>query len=488
MAWSETSRPVSVSLSSHPSWRRFISELNKRRFIKTWHNFKHNKSNPFDFNISGGKRRSLSLLIFTLLSLILLISFLSQITNVSTAKSIQFHSNHLSNFHELEQIEQEPDFHLPPSHRKRNKFKKRRGAKKNKKFNPFVSEFLNESSEIHSLLFPDMDKVKSSRNSKYFYPGRIWLDTDGKPIQAHGGGILFDKNTGTYYWYGENKDGPTYHVQPKGTARVDVIGVSCYSSKDLLSWKNEGLVLKSGNPNPTHDLHKSNVLERPKVIFNDKTNKYVMWMHIDNANYTKASVGISLSESPIGPFEYLHSLRPHGCDSRDMTLFKDDNGKAYVVYSSRNNSDLHVGPLTDDYLGLTGIFTKKLVGQRREAPAVFKHNKTYYMMTSGCSGWAPNEAMVHVAQSMLGPWETLKNNPCLGGNMAMRNKTYFSQGTFVLPLNGLPGLFVFMADRWNPSDLKDSRYVWLPMKVEGINRVSVFWHKRWKIREGLGYN
>nr|CAD1832419.1 unnamed protein product [Ananas comosus var. bracteatus] len=223
----------------------------------------------------------------------------------------------------------------------------------------------------------------------HFYPGRLWLDTDGNPIQAHGGGILYDKATETYYWYGENKDGPTYQAHKNGAARVDIIGVSCYSSKDLWAWTNEGIVLSGDESNVTHDLYKSNVLERPKVIYNDKTSKYVMWMHIDDTNYTKASVGVAVSDSATGPFTYLYSMRPHGFDSRDMTIFKDDDGKAYLIYSSEENSELHVGLLTDNYLDLTREMKRVLVKKHREAPAVFKYEGTYYMITSGCSGWAP---------------------------------------------------------------------------------------------------
>lgn len=111
----------------------------------------------------------------------------------------------------------------------------------------------------------------------------------------------------------------------------------------------------------THDLYKTNVLERPKVIYNSKTNQYVMWMHIDDGNYTKASVGVAVSKSPTGPFTYLYSMQPHGSDSRDMTLFKDDDGKAYLIYSARENTDFHVGPLTEDYLDLTGVMKRILV-------------------------------------------------------------------------------------------------------------------------------
>uniref|UniRef100_M1AIA4 Beta-glucanase n=1 Tax=Solanum tuberosum TaxID=4113 RepID=M1AIA4_SOLTU len=276
--------------------------------------------------------------------------------------------------------------------------------------------------------------------------------------------------------------------------QVDVIGVSCYSSKDLWTWKNEGIVLAAEEKNETHDLYKLNVLERPKVIHNEKTGKYVMWMHIDDANYTKASVGVAISNFPTGPFNYLYSKRPHGYDSRDMTLFKDDDGVAYLIYSSEHNKDLHIGPLNKEYIDVTESMRKILIGQHREAPALFKHQGTYYMITSGCTSWSPNEALAHASDSIMGPWETI-GNPCIGGNKIFRLTTFFAQGTFVVPLSGVPGLFIFMADRWNPADLKDSRYVWLPLTVGrpfdhrpeysfGLplwSRVSIYWHKKWRL-------
>ena len=67
--------------------------------------------------------------------------------------------------------------------------------------------------------------------------GTCWTDDRGELIQAHGGMIL--EHEGVYYWYGEHKGAPNV----PGTRRVDVIGVSCYSSRDLKSWHYEGLVL-----------------------------------------------------------------------------------------------------------------------------------------------------------------------------------------------------------------------------------------------------
>ncbi|KAL0384150.1 UNVERIFIED_CONTAM: hypothetical protein Sradi_2809300 [Sesamum radiatum] len=337
-------------------------------------------------------------------------------------------------------------------------------------------EFLNASSLARYIFFPigALDPiVEDVKGNGYYHPGRVWLDTDGNPIQAHGGGILFDEKSGTYYWYGEYKDGPTYHAGGTGTARVDVIGVGCYSSKNLWAWKFQGIILAAEDRDETHDLYKLKVLERPKVIHNDKTRKYVMWMHVDDATYSKASVGIAVSDSPTGPFEYLHSQRPNGFDSRDMTVFKDDNGVAYLIYSSIRNKEIHISPLNEDYLGVTNTTVRALVGQHREAPAVFKHQSIYYMVTSDA-----------VVGRQMRLWCT-RLNRFLGRG----------RSTFVLPMPGaVPGSFIFMADRWNPADLRDSRYVWLPLTVRARNqrytglplwsRVSIFWHKKWRIPLG----
>ncbi|KAK4341111.1 hypothetical protein RND71_039612 [Anisodus tanguticus] len=439
---------------------------------------------------SGGR---LFLLVVGCLLLLQFFSFAHQ-RNAQNGET-HLRTSQRTQFHILEKVEEE-NIQLPQPRKQSPRAVKR---KKPKRPTTFIDEFLDESSLLRHVFFPDrrtaVDPRKDYGNDTYYYqPGRMWLDTEGNPIQAHGGGILYDARTKMYYWYGEYKDGPTYRAHKKGAARVDIIGVSCYSSKDLWTWKNEGIVLAAEEKNETHDLYKSNVLERPKVIHNDKTDKYVMWMHLDDANYTKASVGIAISDFPTGPFRYLYSKRPHGYDSRDMTLFKDDDGVAYLIYSSEHNKDLHIGPLNKEYIDVMDSMKKILIGQHREAPALFKHQGTYYMITSGCTSWSPNEALAHASKSIMGPWETI-GNPCIGGNKIFRLTTFFAQSTFVVPLSGLPGLFIFMADRWNPADLKDSRYVWLPLTVGRPldhppeydfgsplwSRVSIYWHKKWRL-------
>lgn len=293
--------------------------------------------------------------------------------------------------------------------------------------------------------------------------GAVWTDTDGNPLNAHGAGIL--RHNGKYYLYGEYKTGET--VLPEWATwecyRTDVTGVSCYSSDNMHDWKFEGIVLKAVD-DPTHDLHPSKVLERPKVVFNKKTGKFVMWAHVESADYSKACAGVAVSDSPTGPFEYLGSFRPNGAMSRDQTVFVDDDGKAYHFYSSENNATMYISELTDDYLHPSGNFTRNFEGLSREAPACFKHEGKYYLLTSGCSGWDPNQADLAVADHPLGPWKSL-GNPCTGPDA---DKTFYGQSTHVQPVG--EGKFIAMFDRWNKTDLQDSRYVWLPVAFspEGI--------------------
>ena len=240
---------------------------------------------------------------------------------------------------------------------------------------------------IRIVLFTLLSIILYSCSIPRIYSGKVWKDTKQNVINAHGSGILFHQ--GTYYWYGEYKGDSTYRAPGVGwdCYRTAAGGVACYSSKNLHTWKFEGVVLKPNLTDPTSDIHPSMVIERPKVVYNDRTKKFVMWMHIDNYNYSIAAAGVAVSDTPTGNFEYSHSLRPNGEESRDMTLFKDTDGKAYHIYSSKGNSTLYIHQLSDDYLKHTDTFNIVFPGRSREAPALFKRQNKYYLITSGCSGF-----------------------------------------------------------------------------------------------------
>lgn len=325
-----------------------------------------------------------------------------------------------------------------------------------------------------ALMGSGLTVVGAKLPSNVIEQGTVWLDTDGNPINAHGGGILY--HNGKYYWYGEYKDGET--ILPDWATwecyRTDVTGVSCYSSPDMVNWTFEGIVLPAEKDDPSSDLHPSKVLERPKVVYNPKTGKFVMWAHVESADYGKAAAGVAVADSPTGPFTYLGSFRPNNAMSRDQTIFVDDDGKAYQFSSSENNQTLHINELTDDYLRPTGRFVRRFIGEAREAPAVFKHDGKYYMLSSGCTGWDPNSAELAVADSIMGEWTTI-GDPCTGPDA---DKTFYGQSTYVQPVYGKKDLYVAMFDRWNKKDLKDSRYLWLPMEFKD-GKITIPWKQQW---------
>ena len=110
--------------------------------------------------------------------------------------------------------------------------------------------------------------------------------------------------------------------------------------------------------------------------------------------------------------------------------------------------------------------TSSQVGLSREAPAIFQAHGAYFLLTSGCTGWAPNAAEVFVADHPLSQNWTSLGAPMSGSTPAAREKTFYSQPAFVVPAPGGPeGAFVYMGDAWNKEDLGNSRYVWLPLWV-----------------------
>lgn len=309
--------------------------------------------------------------------------------------------------------------------------------------------------------------VAIAAGAEEFINGEIWADTDGRHINAHGGGIL--EHDGTYYWYGEN--------------RGEGGGVRVYSSPDLLSWTNRGVALALVDE-PGHDIETGCNIERPKAVYNPKTGKFVLWFHLElkDKGYSAARYGVAVSDSPVGPFMFLRSGRVNpgieplnGLDdradyarrdleggqmSRDMTIFVDSDGKAYHIYSSEENYTLHIAELTDDYLAHTGRYVRVMPMGHNEAPAVFHRDGRYWMITSGCTGWAPNEARLMTATDIMGPWTQLPN-PCRGEGA---EKTFGGQSTYILPV-GNDG-FIAMFDVWRPQNLRDSRYIWLPIRFD----------------------
>lgn len=397
----------------------------------------------------------------------------------------------------------------------------------------------------------------------YFQPK--WYDTDGRHIQAHGGQVVTTEENGqtVYYWYGEDRTNG-YWNSP---------GVGVYRSTDAKNWTNLGTALRSistrddllkpyfeelydtvddnGQPrtekidalayhlNSTQNSDYTAIFERPKVLHNEKTGQWVMWWHADGriapggSTYARSMAAVAVADSPAGPFRMTGAFRMpnrtnyQACtqyavpgQARDMTVFQDDDGKAYISYSSEENYTLYIAELDESYTNVTHTTDRDTLEAEQysedgrypyifadgtpeapvrgedfqivkecghlEAPAIFERDGTYSVVTSGATGWAPNPQTYYTAQDLMGTWirgiepsdvnETVTYNAIPDGGDGLlsvgdtRRTTFGSQTTNVFELE--PGKFIYMGDRWNEGK-SDSTYVWLPLTVGENGRLEM---------------
>lgn len=280
---------------------------------------------------------------------------------------------------------------------------------------------------------------------EYIEPGKLWPDVDGNHIQAHGGGVIKIKNT--YYWYGE---------QRAADLDTNYRYVSCYSSKDLINWKFRANVLKIKAPD---SLASNWVLERPKVFYNEKTKKCVMYFHID-VDYGLAQMGMAVSDSPTGEFKYVKRFRPLGYKSRDISQFIDHDGTAYLLFEDRTVWGTRIVKLSDDYMSI-----EKQVGlldyAKIEGGGIVHIGGLYYLVGSRLTGWDANPNVYATAPSLSGPWTAFKD-------IAPKEvKTYGSQTTMLLTVTGTKETTaIFLGDIWKPKEQHNSSYLWMPLEIK----------------------
>lgn len=311
-----------------------------------------------------------------------------------------------------------------------------------------------------------------------------WFDTDGNRIQAHGGSVIYTNDK--YYFYGENKE------NTKPNSGIWHNGVNCYSSDDLVNWKFEGSILK---PSMSMDqpLHPSRIMDRPHIIYNKKNDMYVMWVKLvgtdeNPKDWNYQYMGVATSKSITGEFKIVNKLIPLGMSSGDFDLFVDDDEKAFLIFG-KVHTEIVVADLNDDYLDLSGEYSTHLhfTGPpiAREAPAVFKWDNEYYMITSGTTGYYPNPSLAAKAKSIHGPWY-ISGDPCIDD---YARNSFNSQISSVFN-DPIRKKLIAIGDRWVVDLSKEkeksswnintsiSEYVWLPVKViNGIPQIK--WYSQW---------
>ncbi|MCO7127900.1 family 43 glycosylhydrolase [Sporolactobacillus shoreicorticis] len=335
---------------------------------------------------------------------------------------------------------------------------------------------------ILTLLLFTQPTDAATADSRTIKNGQEWFDTSGNLIQAHGGGFM--KYGAYYYWVGEDK--------LTNSARFN--GVNLYRSKDLKNWEFVHQILSmSANPNLT-----GKTVERPKLIYNEKTKMFVLWAHWENGeNYSSSHLLVATSQAIGGDYKVIRNFRPgagevadpgvdptytgtdgnYGYGSRDFTVYNDTSNHAAYLISTQNSSVMRVYKLTDDYTNVDWKNSYPLfAGKKREAPALVKVGDYYFLFTSSQSGWYPNQAMVSFTKDISDPngWSDMQ--PV--GN----NSTFYSQPTNIMEISRPNGenQYIYMGDRWNPSKLGSSQYIWLPLTFKGTN-VTMNYVSTWQL-------
>lgn len=340
-------------------------------------------------------------------------------------------------------------------------------------------------------------------------PGQVWLDTEGKRIQAHGGSIFYEN--GKYYWYGENKE------KTDGKNGVWHWGVRMYESRDLYNWKDLGLIIPPEPDKPDSPLHPTACMDRPHIIYNAATKKYVCWLKIMEKDGSQRSTVLTAG-ALTGPYTMVRTgLKPLNMSAGDFDLVVAPDGKAYY-YFERVHSETICADLTADYTDVTGYysthFPRPYPPYVREATAHFLRRGKHYLITSGTTGYLPNPSEVAMGPSWHGPFEVL-GDPCPDDKS---QTTYHAQISSVFKVPGKKDLYIACGDRWAPGEMNlqyqdykqnfeaifnpeadQSRlkptghsdqalntsladYVWLPFRFDG-DMAYLDWKDEWRIEE-----
>ncbi len=296
-------------------------------------------------------------------------------------------------------------------------------------------------------------------------PGKVWLDTEGKPIQAHGFSVFYDENRKRYCWYGENKE----HTVKGG--KVWTWGVRMYTSPDLYNWTDQGLIIPP-TPDDLHSpLHPTYCMDRPHIIYCPKTKKYVAWLKI-MAGEISQFMCVLQADVLEGPYRIVHEMyKPLQMDSGDFCLHEDrETGKAYIFFE-RPHFQLICATLTEDYTGVTGEYRD--LGDpciKDKSGTTFNSQITSVLKIPGkdlyiaCADrWMPQK------------WVPMMSKQIISG--MKRHFADYQPDTSPREIQPLPGV-----ESVHNENTSKSRYVWLPIEWEG-DMPRIRWRKDWRLAD-----
>ena len=304
-------------------------------------------------------------------------------------------------------------------------------------------------------------------------------DNTGAIMDAHDSKMVYDAETKTYYWFAASYGNCTEPPGNSGCASIKIGGcgfgtnhnVTLFTSKDLVTWDNQGVVFGAAG-----NLPANSVLFAPKTVYNPTTRQYVMWFNYIVGSFSASFYGIATSPTPTGPFKLVVSKVDtlQYTDNGDENIFVDDDGTGYFVYTSlEKGHSVSVERMLPNYNGTQGAAgSSGVIGDPNvEAPMMFKRNGTYYVVFGRCCCYCGSGSTVSVytAASPLGPYTKRSS---LG---ELR-----SQSTDIFGYIDSKGetQFMYIGDHWQsaPDGLKSHDFtVWAPLvfSADGLNVTTV---------------
>lgn len=281
------------------------------------------------------------------------------------------------------------------------------------------------------------------------YPGEIWRDTEGKPIQAHAGSLIAVGDT--YYWYGENKE------YTDGESGIESWGIRFYKSKDMYNWEDLGALVPPNIENPESPLSYKIFPERPHILQHPVTGKFICWLKIRGLGPQFRTVLVA--DEITGPYTMVHNeLRPGDMEhSGDFDLVVDESTNKAYMYYEHDHREIVCIELTEDWMDTTDVYTRHLARKAphsREAPALFKRDGKLYMATSGLTGYFPNPTEIAVSDDFHGPFNTLG----LFHPRDQSETSFASQISDIFKVPGKKNLYIALADRWLPHIMEEPTF------------------------------
>ena len=226
-------------------------------------------------------------------------------------------------------------------------------------------------------------------------------------------------------WYADPEGiifGGNYWIYPTFSAPYDrQLHFDAFSSPDLVNWRKHERIVDTGDIKWA-----KRAMWAPSII--EKDRRFYLFFSANDIQNDEQSggIGVAVADKPEGPFRD-HLGKPlvdkfhHGAQPIDGFVFRDDDGKHYLIYGGWRHCN--IARLNDDFTGFIpfedGVIFKSITPKGYvEGPFVFKRNGKYYFMWSE-GGWTgPDYRVAYaVSDTLFGPHErigvVLQQNPAV---------------------------------------------------------------------------